>query len=72
MKILERVLSMLFGAVLFSIIAPVVYHLSFGQFPFESLKGLAAVIGIGFIVGAILGAMFPRVFGFVVTFFLGE
>ena len=72
MKILARVLSMLFGAVLFSIIAPVVYHLLFGQFPFKSFEGLAVLIGIGFISGAILGAMFPRVFGYVFTFFLGE
>ena len=72
MNILLRILSMLFGAVLFSVIAPVAYHFSFGQFPFEGLKGIGTLVGIGFISGAILGAMFPRVFGYIFTIFLGE
>lgn len=72
MNILMRLLAMLFGAILFSVIVPVVYHLSFNQFLFDSFTGIALLIGIGFISGAILGAMFPRVFGYVFTFFLGE
>ena len=72
MNILTKALSMLFGAVLFSIITPVAYYLSFGQFPFKSFEGLAVLIGIGFISGAILGALFPRVFGYVFTFFLDQ
>jgi hypothetical protein len=63
---------MLFGAILLSIITPVACHFSFGQFPFEGLKWLAVLVGIGFFSGAILGALFPRVFGSVFIFFLGE
>ena len=72
MNVLARILSMLFGAVLFSVIVPVVYHLSFDQFLFDSFTGIALLIGIGFISGAILGALFPRVFGYVFTFFLDQ
>jgi hypothetical protein len=34
--------------------------------------GLAVLAGIGIVLGAILGAMFPRLFGFVFIFLLGE
>jgi hypothetical protein len=70
MKILVRILAILFGAILFSVIVPVVYYLSFNQFLFDSFTGIALLVGIGFISGGILGAIFPRVFGYIFTFFL--
>jgi hypothetical protein len=70
MKILMRILAILFGAILFSVIVPVVYYLSFNQFLFDSFTGIALLVGIGLISGGILGAIFPRVFGYIFTFFL--
>jgi hypothetical protein len=58
------------GAILFSIILPIVYHLAFEQFPLEGLRGIALLAGIGAVVGAILGTLFPRVFGLVLELFL--
>lgn len=72
MRILTRVLSTLFGAILFSIIVPLAYYFAFRQFPLDGFTGLAVLAGIGLVSGAILGALFPRFFGFIFMFFLGE
>lgn len=72
MKILTRVLAALFGAILFSIIVPLAYYFAFRQFPLDGFTGIALLAASGLVSGAILGAMFPRFFGFVFIFFLGE
>ena len=72
MKTLMRILAILCGAILFSVIVPVVYYLSFNQFLFDSFTGIALLVGIGLISGGLLGAVFPRVFGFVLIIFFGE
>jgi hypothetical protein len=72
MNILKRVFAALFGAILFSIIVPLAYYFAFRQFPLEGFTGIALLAGGGLVLGAILGAMFPRIFGFVFLFSLGE
>lgn len=70
MKNFKRILAAIFGAVLFGIVVPLAYFLLFDRFPIEGIKGVALLIGAGVTAGAILGALFPRVFGFVFeTFF---
>ena len=72
MNILKRVFAALFGAILFSIIVPLAYYFAFRQFPLDGFTGIALLAGSGLVLGAILGAMFPRAFGFVFLFSLGE
>jgi hypothetical protein len=72
MDILTRLFAVLFGAILFSVIVPVAYYFAFNQFLFNSSTGIALLVGIGFISGGLLGAVFPRVFGFVLIIFFGE
>ena len=69
MRNLKRVLAALFGAILFAIIVPLAYFLTFKQLPLPGLTGIALLAGIGVVVGAILGALFPRVFGLVFELF---
>lgn len=70
MKKLYRFLAALFGAVLFGIIVPIAYLFAFDQLPLDGFKGILLLIGVGLIFGAILGALFPRVFGFVFEAFI--
>jgi hypothetical protein len=65
-----RILAAGFGAVLFGIIVPVVYLLVFEGVPFGSLNGFLLLVGAGLAVGACLGALFPRVFGFIFEMFM--
>ena len=54
---------------MFGIIVPLAYFFTFDQLPLDGPKGLALLTGVGVIVGGILGALFPRVFGFVFEVF---
>jgi len=67
---IRRTLSALFGAFLFSIITPIAYFFLFDAFPLEDFKGIAAVSAAGTVFGAVIGALFPRVFGFIFEMFL--
>ena len=67
---IKRFLAAIFGAVLFVIIVPIGYSLTFDQFPIDGFKGIILVAGGGMALGAVLGAMFPRVFGYVFEMFL--
>jgi hypothetical protein len=69
---IRRTLSALFGAFLFSIITPIAYFLLFESFPLEGLKGLGAVSAAGATFGVVIGAIFPRVFGFIFEMFLNS
>ncbi len=69
MKTAKRVLAALFGAVLFSVVVPVAYFFVFDELPLDGLKGIALLAGAGAMVGAILGTLFPRVFGFIFEVF---
>jgi hypothetical protein len=55
--------------VLFGIVVPVGYFFAFDGLPFEGVKGIAVLAGVGIAVGATLGALFPRVFGFIFEMF---
>jgi hypothetical protein len=72
MDTLTRLFAVLFGAILFSVIVPVACYFAFNQFLFQSSTGITILVGIGFILGALLGTVFPRVFGFVLIIFFGE
>jgi hypothetical protein len=72
MDTLMRLFAVLFGAILFSVIVPVAYYFAFNQLLFNSSTGIALLVGIGFILGGLLGTVFPRVFGFVLVIFFGE
>lgn len=72
MNTFKRLLAAVFGAVLFLIISPIAYYFIFKEFPFGGLREIALVLGGGAAFGAILGAMFPRVFGFIFEAFLGN
>ena len=67
---IRRILAALFGALLFSVVVPIGYYLAFDGFSLEGLKGIALLFGVGVVVGATLGALFPRVFGFIFDMFL--
>ena len=68
---IRRTVAALFGAFLFSIITPIVYFFLFDSFPLEGFKGVAAVSAAGAVFGAVIGVLFPRVFGFIFEMFLG-
>ena len=67
---IRRTLAALFGAFLFSIVTPIAYFFLFDAFSLEGFIGIVAVIAVGAVFGAIIGAMFPRVFGFIFEMFL--
>ena len=72
-SLVSRLLAALFGAVLFAIIVPVSYWLIFDGMPTESfLTGIATLIVAGLVIGAVLGALFPRFFGFVFEIFIDD
>ena len=61
---IKRVLASVFAGILFAIIAPIAYWLIFSSMPLEGvLSGIILLVACGFIVGATLGALFPKVFG---------
>lgn len=64
MKKIKRVLAALFGAILFGIIVPVIYLVAFDKPPLDGLNGILLLIGSGVAIGAIVGALFPRIFEF--------
>jgi hypothetical protein len=69
-SLLSRVLAAIFGGVIFAIITPLSYWLIFKSVPTESFfTGLGILAGVGFVIGAILGALFPKVFGFIFELF---
>ena len=70
MKKIKRVLAALFGAILFGVIVPVIYLVAFDKPPVDGLNGVVLLIGCGMAFGGILGALFPRVFGFIFEFFI--
>ena len=72
-SLVSRLLAALFGAVLFAIIVPVSYWLIFDGMPTESfLTGIATLIVAGLVIGAVLGVLFPRFFGFIFESFVDE
>ena len=69
-SLIARLFAALFGGVIFAIITPISYWLMFDSMPTESfLTGLGILAGIGFALGAVLGALFPRFFGFIFELF---
>ena len=69
-KMIRRTLAALFGGFLFSIFTPIIYFFLFDAFPLDGFKGIAVVIVSGAALGAVIGAMFPRVFGFIFEMFI--
>lgn len=62
---IKKVLAAVFGGILFAIIMPIAYWLIFSSMPLEGfLSGIILLVTCGFIFGGILGALFPKVFGF--------
>lgn len=66
---IKPTLAAIFGAIIFGILVPVGWLLTGSGFPFENFNGLLVLIGSGLAIGAILGALFPKVFGFVFELF---
>ena len=64
---IRKFVAAIFGAVVFGILSPLGYFLAFDGFPIEGITGVA---GVGALVGAILGWLFPRFFTFVFEVFL--
>jgi len=62
---MKRILAASFGALLFCVIVPIAYFVAFEGFPLNGLTGIAVLAGGGAVLGAIVGALFPRFFGFV-------
>ena len=66
----KRLLSALFGGTLFAIITSIAYWLIFKGMPLEGFfSGVILMTTCGFLLGAILGIMFPQVFGFLFEMF---
>ena len=67
---IARLFAALFGGVIFAIITPLSYWLIFDSVPSESFfTGIGILAGAGFVIGAVLGAMFPKAFGFIFELF---
>ena len=64
----NRILPAMFGAVLFGVLAPILYVLLVAV-P-QSIMGFVWLAVSGVVVGAALGALLPRVFGFVFEIFM--
>lgn len=64
----NRFLAAMFGAVLFGVLAPILYVLLVAV-P-QSIMGFVWLAVAGVVVGAALGALLPRVFGFVFEIFM--
>jgi hypothetical protein len=67
---IRKFVAAIFGAVVFGILSPLGYFLAFDGFPIEGITGVAGLAGVGALVGAILGWLFPRFFTFVFEVFL--
>lgn len=65
---LKRVLAGAFGALVVGILAPILYVLLVGM-P-GSLMTFIWIAVIGVVAGAVLGAIFPKFFGFVFEMFM--
>jgi hypothetical protein len=65
----RRVLAACFGALLFGVLVPVAYAL-FAGWPEGGFTTLILLAAVGVVVGASLGALFPKVFGFVFEVFM--
>jgi hypothetical protein len=68
--IVGRIFAAIFGAVLFGILVPLAWPSIFGGYPFDSVNGILATIIGGVAFGALLGALFPKPFVFVLELFL--
>ena len=66
----KKILAAIFGALLFAIITPIGYYLAFESMPLEGFNGVLLLVGVGALIGAILGACFPKVFGFIFECFM--
>ena len=64
----NRFLAAMFGAVLFGVLVPILYVLLVAV-P-QSIMGFVWLAVAGVVVGAALGALLPRVFGFVFEIFM--
>ena len=64
----NRFLAAMFVAVLFGVLAPILYVLLVAV-P-QSIMGFVWLAVAGVVVGAALGALLPRVFGFVFEIFM--
>jgi hypothetical protein len=67
---IKRILAAVFGAVVFGVLVPLGYWLVAETVPLGNLTGVLLLIGIGLLAGAVLGALFPKVFGFVFEAFM--
>lgn len=67
----KRILAAIFGGILFAIIAPIIYWFLTKSMPLDGfLHSLILLASIGFAIGATLGALFPKVFGFIFEIFV--
>ena len=67
---IARLFAALFGGVIFAIITPLFCWLIFDSMPTENfLTGLGILGGAGFVIGGVLGAMFPKAFGLIFELF---
>lgn len=63
---IKKILAAAFGGILFGIITPILYLLLFKEGPLETfISSMVLLAAAGFTLGAILGARFPKVFGFI-------
>lgn len=67
-SMIMRILAAIFASVLFAFLIPIIYVLLEGV-P-QSLMSLVWLALAGVVSGAILGALLPRVFGFVFELFM--
>ena len=70
MNLLKRVLAGAFGALIFAIVVPAVYYVTFDQMPLSGFQGIILLVAVGAVLGAALGALFPRYFRFVLEMFI--
>jgi hypothetical protein len=65
MSLVERILSAAFAAVLFCVIVPMAWLVTFQGLPVEGVAGVAVLVVGGAALGVVLGVLFPRFFGWI-------
>ncbi len=64
MSTIGRLLTALFAALIFALMLPLSYWAAQGGNSFESIDDLLRQVGLGALIGAVLGLLFPKVFRF--------